>query len=281
MPLYGHDFPFGFQEVPESSRLRAVKEAGFGAVMIHWQSEGGKDACRRYDDVIRAGLEISTAHFPQEQMASFWMDNEAGDALEKRLLQAVREAGERKIAHMVVHTTRRDITPEPNETGLRRFARAVEAGEKHGVRIALENTRFLRYNRYLFDRIASPYLAFCFDCGHANCFTPGEDPLAMFGARLVTTHLHDNDGSRDQHKLIGEGSTDMDRVFRRLGALGAKEYNLESRYAPEPGERGWQMEEYLSGAYARLRAYAARAQIDSRAGNGVENMDQADKEEKR
>lgn len=261
----GHDFPFGFLEIAEEERLRAVRAAGFDAVMIHWQEENQIDACRRYDAVLRAGLMVHTVHFPQETAAELWRDGEAGDRVTDQMVQALREAGERKIAHMVVHTTRRLETPEPNEYGLRRFARAAEAAEKYGVNLAVENTRFLRYNQYLFDRIDSPRLRFCYDCGHNHCFTPAEDALERFGDRMVTTHLHDNHGLRDEHLLIGEGTVDLPRVFLRLVRRGMDQFNLESRYRPPAGQKGWTLEEYLNTAYARLCACIAQAQNDFRA----------------
>lgn len=261
MSSWGHDFPFGFLHIPEKDRLRAIRGAGFDAVMIHWREEDGLDALRRFDEVVAAGLTVNTAHFPQDQIAHMWREGETGDLLEAELITALREAGERGVAHMVVHTTRKIETPEPNEIGLRRFAHAAEAAEKYGVNVALENTRFLRYNQYLYDRIDSPQLRFCFDCGHANCFTPGEDPLALFGDRIVTTHLHDNHGEKDEHLLIGEGTIDLRRIFLRLAQLGVTHYNLESRYRPLPEQIPWTMEEYLDRAFVRLNGYAAQARV--------------------
>lgn len=266
MMSWGHDFPFGFIGIPEKIRLEAVRDFGFDAVMLHWQEENGLDPCRRFDLVAKTGLQVHTVHFPQERMADMWREGDAGDRLTEEIIAALREISERKISHMVVHTTRRLETPEPNETGLKRFARAAEAAERCGVDLAVENTRFLRYNRYLFDRIDSPRLAFCYDCGHNNCFTPKEDALELFGDRLVTTHLHDNHGIRDEHMLIGEGSVDLNRVFRRLVDRGVKEFNLESRYTPIPGEEPWTLDEYLEKAIGRLKAYIAQAQNDSYAG---------------
>lgn len=266
MTSWGHDFPFGFLDIPETDRLKAVREAGFDAVMIHWQEENGMDACRRFDEVIQTGLQVHTAHFPQERMADMWREGDGGDALEAQLIRALQEAGERNISHLVVHTTRRLETPEPNETGLRRFAHAAEAAEKYGVNLAVENTRFLRYNRYLFQRIDSPRLRFCYDCGHNACFTPGEDALQLFGDRLVTTHLHDNHGAQDEHLLIGEGTIDLRRVFLALVRRGADQFNLESRYNPAPDAAHWTLEEYLKTAMDRLRGYVRQAQEDFYAG---------------
>lgn len=270
-PTWGHDFPFGFFDIPAWDRLLAVKAAGFDDVMIHWQEEEGLDACRRYDQAIRAGLQIHTVHFPQETAADLWREGEAGDALEAQLIQALREAGERKIAHLVMHTTRKLITPPPNEIGARRIARAMEAAEKYSVNLALENTRFLEYNQYLYDHVPSPRLGFCYDCGHANCYTPGQDPLGRFGEKMVTMHLHDNHGKKDEHLLIGEGSVDLRQVFRRLAARRPASYNLESRYRPVEGKRPWSLEEYLDTALSRLKAFVAQGETDFRAEQGVED----------
>jgi len=266
MPSFGHDFPFGFPHLPVWDRLLAMKAAGFDDVMIHWQEEDGVDPCRRFDQLLRAGLHVHTVHFPQETAADLWREGEAGDRLEAQLIETLRQMGERRVDHLVMHTTRKLITPPPNETGARRIAHAVEAAEKYGVNLALENTRFLNYNQYLYDRISSPRLAFCYDCGHANCYTPGEDPFARFGDKMVTMHLHDNHGQRDEHLLIGEGSIDLPFVFRRLAAKRPASYNLESRYRPENAAHVWTMEQYLDAAITRLRANVAQAENDFRAG---------------
>ena len=256
MAYLGQDFPFGFEDIPAETRLRAVKSAGFDEVMIHWQEENGSSPKERYDQVIRAGLHVRTVHFPQEAMADLWREGEAGDRLEALMLSALREAGERGIDNMVAHTTRRLETPPPNETGLRRIFHCVEAAEKWGVNLALENTRFLQYNQYLFSRVPSPRLTFCYDCGHAHCFTPGYDPLALFGGRMTTMHLHDNHGLQDEHLLIGEGNIDLSLLFYRLAAYHPVSYNLESRCRGG----GMPLEEYLAVACGRLKYYVNRAE---------------------
>ena len=44
--------------------------------------------------------------------------------------------------------------------------------------------------------------------------------LERFGDRLVAFHLHDNDGSEDQHLIPGEGKIDWRRVVAGLRAAG-------------------------------------------------------------
>ena len=47
----------------------------------------------------------------------------------------------------------------------------------------------LRYNSYIYKNLSSSALGFCFDCGHAHCYTPDENPLEMFASYISTTHI--------------------------------------------------------------------------------------------
>lgn len=60
----------------------------------------------------------------------------------------------------------------------------------------------------LLEEIDHPRLALALDTGHARLSAdPGEETIAA-GSRLATTHVHDNDGRRDQHLPPGEGIAD-------------------------------------------------------------------------
>ena len=71
--------------------------------------------------------------------------------------------------------------------------------------------------RPLLDALDSPQVRFCFDTGHANAFgsAPHGEWLEMLGDRLGEIHIHDNDGTTDQHLPVGEGNF----PFRELLAL--------------------------------------------------------------
>ena len=51
-------------------------------------------------------------------------------------------------------------------------------------------------------------VALAVDTGHAHMNTTAAEETRAAGARLVTTHVHDNDGQRDTHLPPGEGSID-------------------------------------------------------------------------
>ena len=180
----GIDFGFGYQHVEPRERMRAIRAAGFDDVMLWWGNEhvatdGTPQAL--FEVAQREGLRVRTAHFPTDQTPELWREGEAGDAYERQLISAVRDCGVRDIENLVVHTTKKLITPEPNPIGVRRVSHAVEEAERCGVNLAWENTRFLRYNAYLYEHVPSTRMRFCFDAGHANCFTPNEDPLGRPG----------------------------------------------------------------------------------------------------
>lgn len=61
----------------------------------------------------------------------------------------------------------------------------------------------------------------CFDTGHWNAFsaTPLEAWMDMLGPAIGEVHLHDNDGSADQHLPPGEGTFPFHDLLRML-ALG-------------------------------------------------------------
>jgi sugar phosphate isomerase/epimerase len=92
---------------------------------------------------------------------------------------------------------------------------------KHrGVTIALENTPGeLGAPATLHQFIQETHLKdlrFCFDSGHAN-MEPGITPaLDLMHSRLVSTHLHDNHGEKDEHLLPGEGSIDWGATLETL-----------------------------------------------------------------
>jgi sugar phosphate isomerase/epimerase len=70
----------------------------------------------------------------------------------------------------------------------------------------------------LLDGVNSPYLRFCFDTGHHNVFS--EAPIGswidMMGPYLAQLHIHDNQGTKDQHLPPGEGNFPFSDLFAML-----------------------------------------------------------------
>src|SRR6185437_14535119 len=94
--------------------------------------------------------------------------------------------------------------------------------KQRGVTIALENTpgelatpSHLR--QFIIDTRLTD-LRLCFDIGHAHI---GDGVSASFEAMrefVVTTHIHDNHGTKDEHLLPCEGTIDWKAAFQELPA---------------------------------------------------------------
>ncbi len=115
------------------------------------------------------------------------------------------------------------------------------AAQQAGVRVAAENLFSPRQHDQaaffdaLFTRFGPEYLGFCYDSGHAS-MTGCQDFVARYASRLLCTHLHDNDGRNDQHRLPGSGVADWKMILGSLKQSGfAGPVNLEVRIpANEP-----------------------------------------------
>ena len=266
----GQNFRFGFYDVSPEERLAAIKNAGFDETMFWWGDEFESidgSRLKLFDTALKVGLEVHTCHFPSTHADHLWYGGEVGDSYVKQFDEALRECGERGVSNLVLHLTRKTITPEPNEYGVANFAKMLDSAEKYGVVIAIENTRFLRYNDFILQRFHSPYIGFCFDSGHANCYTPKENPLEKYGKMLVTTHIHDNMGPTgeempDKHHLMGEGTVDFDKIFAGLKKFNATHYNLES-YCNESSRYYGKLnhEQYLQLSFETLTRRMAKSGI--------------------
>lgn len=213
---------FGY-DLPLKERFDLIKKTGFDAVGLWRDDWFGWTGHRTYADIARAaGLQVVDGHAPfvrdYDFVDALWQDSLDGETTYEIYLRALTEAAEDGIRNLVIHLEEHG-TP-PNETGLRRIRRLADAAERHGVIIALENIHFHSYLTYVFDRIVSPNLGFCYDAGHRNCNEPDVDLLSLFGGKLVALHLHDNDGTGDQHHIPYEGSIDWKTQMSKIASAG-------------------------------------------------------------
>ena len=115
-----------------------------------------------------------------------------------------------------MHLTSKSIVPEHNELGVRRLQSIIDHAEKLGIRVAFENTKVYGYLEYVFDRIKNNNMGICYDAGHCHCHLGDKFDWEKFKDRIFIVHLHDNDGSEDQHLLPFEGTIDWQEVIDNL-----------------------------------------------------------------
>jgi sugar phosphate isomerase/epimerase len=137
---------------------------------------------------------------------------------------------------------------------------------KHrGVTIALQNTP---------NEIGSPgslvqfvkdthlhNLRFCFDIGHAHIEAGVVPGYHLMCDQIVTAHIHDNHGEKDEHLLPWEGTIDWDAAFAEFAA------------APEPLPLVLELKETATGSATldQIRAVFDRIeeQLDEKGANSA------------
>jgi sugar phosphate isomerase/epimerase len=87
------------------------------------------------------------------------------------------------------------------------------------------------------DAISDPRVSVCLDIGHAHCNsrTPVLRWIERLGKRIAYVHMHDNDGTSDQHRAIGDGNVPFSEVCCTLN-----EYSPNAIWALETHANGLQ-----------------------------------------
>ncbi len=250
---------FGFA-LPMAERARMIRDAGFQSVMLWWGDDhrsvdGPKEA--QPELFRKTGLRVVNVHTPFNGINNLWLDNLEGQSLVETLLSCIDDCGTYEIPAAVVHLSHSETPPAPGELGFLRIERLLERAERKGVDIALENLRQPSYLDHVFQRLRSDRLKFCYDSGHANCWAKGMDLLPMYGDKLVALHLHDNDGTDDQHRLPFDGTVRWPEVIKKIQASAYRgDLTLELN-ADGPYLTHYTAESYLSEAMARAQKLLA------------------------
>ena len=96
------------------------------------------------------------------------------------------------------------------------------AGDR-GVRLTLENIpnrlSLERMGRFLREADLTG-LGICFDAGHAHLESTPASQVAAAGEWILTTHLHDNHGQRDEHLPPFAGTAPWQEILQGLAGSG-------------------------------------------------------------
>lgn len=99
---------------------------------------------------------------------------------------------------------------------------------KRDVKLSVENLNHRPERRYLFSkpedfRQLPPGIDVLFDTGHAyfsgaKSRSPSyvKKMIEVVGGKITEIHASDNDGSEDQHKLVGQGSVPFSKIFELI-----------------------------------------------------------------
>jgi len=180
-----------------------------------------------------AGLRPSL-HLPFFELSPGSLDDYAREAARRRLADALELAKVYGPTHLVGHPSFDESLHQPHkavwlERSARLWSELLDAWPEHPP-LYLENTREASPEPVLeLVRALQPRnVKICFDVGHWSSFGRGlqRDDLRRwldaFAPFLGHLHLHDNDGSDDQHLGLGQGAIPWDACFGLLDERGLR-----------------------------------------------------------
>lgn len=205
--------------------LRRIAEAGFSH--IHWCHQWNTDFIySRYEiDQIAAWLQeldltLTDLHASDGDEKGWVSPREyqrlAGVELVKNRIAMTARLGSDVI---IMHTGGEPQDEQPRNAFWKQLWKSLDELEPfardHGVRIAIENGQFAVIRQVL-ARYGPDYVGLCYDSGHGNLTANGLEAAEALKDRLISIHLHDNDGDRDSHKLPFTGTVNWERLAHML-----------------------------------------------------------------
>jgi sugar phosphate isomerase/epimerase len=211
---------------PLAAELQRLREQGFEAFDVTLEPPGawpveGDELARTLDALGCPAIGHTAYYLPVASQ----LDRVEAAAREefRRLLAVFAEADVRLVN---VHPQRFGFEHRPwAEVHARNgeaIARLCEDAANEGCSVMVENLIHRHAGEEALSVIfeAAPSARWHLDVGHAHAAGPGTLPalLEQFGDRLVHVHVHDNDGTADQHLPLGDGTLDVDGAARALRA---------------------------------------------------------------
>ncbi len=196
-------------------------------------------------DLVRAwldelGLRAVSLHGPicASFSAGLWgpaFSNASGDATARRraveetraALAAARALDARRLVLHLGLPQGQPIAPGDNDAGAAR--RSLEelalAAATAGVQLALEVipnplSSPLAILEWIEDGLDQGDVGVCLDTGHAHLLGGAPDAIEVLSGHIVTTHLHDNRGTHDDHLVPLAGTLDWTTTLAALWKVG-------------------------------------------------------------
>lgn len=212
-------------------KLDNIKKTGFdGVVLGVWDKSENMKLDEQVEYCKKIGLGISMIHCAyDENTNNLWSNSKEGDKFERDIIEQIKSIKDYNNRYFVIHTNNSPAV-EYTKFGLERINRILQYCEKYNIVLCIENLNVSNTVDYIFKNIKSEYIALCYDSGHENCFTPNADYLLRYSNLLKTVHIHDNDGTADQHKILGEGTIDIDYLASRLSKCNFEYLSTEIKH---------------------------------------------------
>lgn len=198
--------------------IAAIKECNFESVFLKWYDEDWIISQFEQANYCRElGLKIEFAHLGYQNIENIWSPLKEYDLFVDRYCDDLNDLKKYDINLAVMHTGGRKQLYGINEFGLDRFKSIVEYARKLNINIAFENTSFKDDLTYILDNLLIyDNVSLCLDVGHYHIYFKDDFDLNKYKDRISCIHLHDNEGTKDQHLIPYDGSIDWSKAMKLL-----------------------------------------------------------------
>lgn len=204
---YGYDSDY-------RTRVKLIKQVGFDGVMSLYKKE--KDFFPAMDYVLESGLIIDSIHMPFEGIVNdLWTEGEGGEHFVEVMLEGADYASKLGVQKLIVHISSSPCPPPMSKIGFDRLMKIADYYQEKGCVACIENLRRMDYFEEVMNKVSPLGAKICYDVGHKNIYYPDYD-MTIYKKDIVTLHLHDNFGLKDQHYLPFEGTIDWDKVASEI-----------------------------------------------------------------
>ncbi|MCP4546030.1 MAG: sugar phosphate isomerase/epimerase [bacterium] len=193
----------------------------------------------RLGAMLREGARACRFHAPFRDINPGGFDPDILEISRRRLIAALDAAKHFGVRDLVAHTAW-----DPRMYGLDRaewldrsttfWLDMGEQAAKRGCRFGLENVFDLQPTLLaeLLDRLPSPIFGVNLDIGHWFAWGAGSlsEWFDILGPRLLSLHLHDNNGVHDEHLPVGAGKIPWSELYPLVRAVGRPlDWTVENR----------------------------------------------------
>jgi len=210
--------------------------------------------------IDQTGLKVWSIHAP---FCGFAMDDADTRADGIRLIVRTMEVCRRFDGRFAVVHPGRDVPSVDRKRELAwtrdAMARAADLAPD-GVAVALETMGAKALAGPADEMLAAldgldpARVGICFDAGHVHQGADVVTYVRTVADRILTLHLHDNHGDRDEHALPGRGTIDWPAVLSALQAAGYRGVLM-----CEAGEQDRSLDETVTDFAEHMRTYCREA----------------------
>lgn len=215
------------------TKLDAIKSTGYDGVLLGMYTNSETMNIKEQLEYCKIiNLEISMVHcqYNSEDLNYFWdNDSKVADEILNDFINQIETISGYGVKNFVVHLSGTK-PPKTSNYGLERIKKILDVCQKNNIRLCVENLEYPKHVDYIFKNINHPMLYFCYDSGHKHCFSKHSKIAKKYSKILSATHIHDNYGKRDDHLILGRGTTNVNELAKELSLTHCEYLSAEIKY---------------------------------------------------